>query len=140
MTSETMAESNKIFPLIDRKTPVLDRIRNRNKLRDDDMTVSQMVIKISSIDDPEEKEEAINQAENMFLSRLADEAGIDESLVNDDIVEEFGNFLNNSVGDIVSEEGMEQLGLDLLGQNSDGEESKEEKEEEEVESEGPFQS
>lgn len=140
MTSETMAESNKIFPLIDRKTPVLDRIRNRNKLRDDDMTVSQMVIKISSIDDPEEKEEAINQAENMFLSRIADEAGVDESLVNDDIVEEFGNFLNNSVGDIVSEEGMEQLGLDLLGQNSDGEESKEEKEEEEVESEGPFQS
>jgi len=109
--------SDNIFPVLDRRAPLAERIRGDGPLSNGDSEstgsedLAELVIEISSVEDEDAKEEIIEEAKKDFRASLASSAQVEEEMVNNSVVEFFGEFLDNSESDVIDPEGLKSLGL-----------------------------
>lgn len=123
--SEQTEEGGNIFPLIDRRTPVLDRIRNRSN---DDSLAGKVgeEVAASIIEDERFTPEEEMAIKDKFKEGVARGLGVENpDHINDDVARDFQQlFTSLTEEDILTSSALEQLGL----------KSKEEEDEEEEES------
>lgn len=107
-----------IFPLINRQTPVIDRLKQRQQGNDDDTgnelasslgeTVGNTVIS----DNQESSNEKRMVAKEEFRNSLASTLGVEPSQIKDSFVNRVGDMFGNlKEKDILTENAIKQLGL-----------------------------
>jgi len=89
-----MSESEGVFPLLDRRAPVIERIRQRNA-GDEGEGLGKMTARLQSADSVAEAEAEVARFTESFTQTLADELGVEESDVSDDSVESLKDTLTN---------------------------------------------
>jgi len=116
-----------VFPLTDRSTPVLDRLRNGSGENKTAKKLGKKVGKLSLSEDEEERSEEMMKAMESFRSGLASELGVPEDAIEDSVVEEFGAiFAGLKEEDIVVEEVIEMKQDNLPVENEEENESSDE--------------
>lgn len=123
-----------IFPLVERETPILDRIRGRN---DDSGTVSNDIGKLIGEAALEEDDDFILEQREMFeekvTSSLAETMGVGEEDISQTFVSSLSlEMLSVEVEDVLDESYIKEI--EAVGLDDEDEEEDDEVEEEE----GPF--
>jgi len=116
-------DGSPVFPLIDRRTPVMDRLRQRQGSEDVDGVPSDLAQAVSEsvmTDDEEESKESSQQAQDEFRVALADTFGVDPSQIKDSFVSQVGKMFGGlTEQDVLTTDALKELGLH---KGSDGEE------------------
>lgn len=82
---------DRLFPLVDRRTPLLDRLESGRASSFTDKTAKELVAVRDS--DEEDVMEIMDTFSNNFRESLADEMGMKPEDVNPELVEEFMSFV-----------------------------------------------
>ena len=82
---------DRLFPLMDRRTPLLDRLENGRGSSFTDKAAKELVAVRDS--DEEDVMEIMDTFSNNFRESLADEMDVDPEDVNPELVEEFMSFV-----------------------------------------------
>lgn len=126
-----MAEENdNIFPLVNRRTPVMDRLRNNDSSDNTAIKAGRLAGEfiVNDASDMDAEKENISEG---FRTGLAEALGVDEALVTKEAGEKFSELVTGlEKADVLGKDVIEQLGL------SEGSEEEEEGEPEEGEGEG----
>lgn len=98
--------ADKIFPLVDRRAPVLERIRSRNGEQDKTElakfgeTLGKEMVALSKLE-PEEKEEVLEEMVDGVVQGIVNATGVDADEVNREsikqtlsVTSDFNNILN----------------------------------------------
>lgn len=86
---ETGQPEEKIFPLLDRPSPILDRFRDngdRESSRSEYERLGTQVAGVSKENDIEVKERVINKAASDMVKGAADEMGVGTDEINEDVI------------------------------------------------------
>lgn len=121
-----MAGDDHIFPLLDRRAPLLDRIREDNDQDQLTNLVSEIISDSVKSDDEEliqETKERINQS---VTEKLANDFGVKESDISTDFVNEVSDMLVTSTeADVLTEEAAERLGIKEVDEETEDQEGSE---------------
>jgi len=82
---------DRIFPLVDRRTPLLDRLQNGEGGDFTDQSAKELVAVRET--DEEDAVELMETFSKNFKESLADEMGVDPEEINPNLVEEFMSFI-----------------------------------------------
>ena len=140
-----MPESDSIFPLVDRQTPMIDRIRNRNGSagKNTPQKMAQLIAETVPSDGAIRQQTGAEFADE-FEKALASELGVDVESINPEVADMFEQMLVGiNPDELFTEEAAKEQGLlddddeepMFGGSNEDKEEDEDESEEEEGEEE-----
>lgn len=112
----------KRFPLVDRSTPLVDRVRGaaNSKFLGKSMAKTLAAGMIENSD--EERQENAEEVGEWFSKQLAEELGLPEDAISDDaekMVTEF--FTETSETDLLTDEALEELGVSTDSDEDDDE-------------------
>ena len=141
-----MADSDSVFPLVDRETPMLDRLRNRNgsSKSNTPQKMAQLMAETVPADGAVRQQTAAEFADE-FENALADELGVDVEDLNAEIADMFEQMLVGiNPDELFTEEAAREQGLlddeeedePMFGSPSDEEEDDGDEESEEELQEG----
>lgn len=102
-----------MFPLVERQTPLLDRVRERNGSSDKDspQIMARVMAETVQADDAVRRQTGAEFAEE-FESALSDELGVDQSDINPEIADMFEQMLVGiNVDELFTEEAAREQGL-----------------------------
>lgn len=118
---------NRIFPLLNRRTPVLDRIRERRRLRNNiGLSVGKRVGEAMLEEDEEERVMEAQRIASDFREGLSDELGVPPEAISDELVQDFmALFAVVSEEDVVEEIEGDEEGGSLFGEDGEDEEEEE---------------
>lgn len=104
-------DTEPILPILDRKAPLLERIRERRQNSSDlGEVVGRRVAELSLEEDEESKAEFGEQIRSSFRRGLSDKLGVPEESINEQLLNEFSAmFVALDETDIVDEETIEDL-------------------------------
>lgn len=111
MPEQSEDEDSKILPLIDRRAPILDRIRKRNGKKGLSFKVGKEV-GAGVLDEELFSVEETAEIENQFRLGIADELGVNPESINDEIVERFSSvFKGLNEESVLTEAALAELGI-----------------------------
>lgn len=118
-------DDDSIFPLVERRTPVRDRLqqmrdeRNANKSGSLEDAVAKEVVKAVQREE-DEADEAVDETADKVRSAIAEEAGVDEEAISEEFAITVGTVLSGASGrDVFSPEAAEALGLGAEEEDTD---------------------
>lgn len=112
MSMAEQEERNSIFPLVDRRTPVLDRIRNGRKSSDVGTKLGNEIGNAVISDDEEEVKKNARQLEKSIRQGIADSLGVDVTDVSEKIPKSIRRIIEDAdEEDLLTEEALADLGL-----------------------------
>lgn len=82
---------DRIFPLVDRRTPLLDRLQKGGSSKFTDQAAKELIAVRES--DEQDAVELMETFSDNFKESLADEMGVDKEDINPELVEEFMSFV-----------------------------------------------
>lgn len=102
-----------MFPLFDRSTPVIDRVRGAANGKFLGKSMGESLAKMMVNEDEESREEKAEEIGNWFRTQLAEELGLPEEAISPEAV---GNveqlFRESTEQDILTPEALQELGLE----------------------------
>lgn len=113
---KSMSQSeDPILPIIDRRAPILERIRNRNdESKNLAQNLGELVGKAVKTDSEVEIEETRESFTDGFSSALADELGVSPDDVNIEFVNNVtSGVLDVNEGDVLTDTAIDELGIQL---------------------------
>lgn len=133
-SEENMAEEGEepeqIFPVLNRRTPILDRIRGNGRGNTLAFKVGRLAGESVMNDDQEQLSELADNAKGDFKRGAAEVLGVNPEDINDETAEVFAELAARlDETDILSETALSSLGLDLEDEESVEEEEVEEEDE-----------
>lgn len=111
---------NNMFPLVDRQTPVIDRVRGAANSKFLGKSMGKTLAELMLEKDQEERSENAGEIADWFTKQLAQELGLPEEAISPDVasnVEQF--FTGMAEEDILTPEAMQELGLDPDSEDED---------------------
>lgn len=105
-------EDSNIFPIVDRRAPVLERLRGGEE--DDELAsdLGETVGKAVKSDDEEKLDEAHQKFVEGFTEALAGELGVSEDDIDIGYVERVADYVTSvSEPDVLSDDALESLGI-----------------------------
>lgn len=82
--------TEKIFPILDRRAPVIERIRERRRLRNSvGLSTGRKVGEFMLQEEGEERVLKAQEVASEFREGLSDELGVPSEAINDDLVDDF---------------------------------------------------
>jgi len=117
-----------VFPLTDRQTPLLDKVRNRRNGKDTGKEIGILSGKMAVLANEDERKETANEMMVQFREGLAESLGVPEEKVSQEAIVQFGSlFIEVDEEDLVvdSEDDKEDSdGNDEGGESEEESESK----------------
>lgn len=102
----------RIFPLVDRRAPVLDRIRNGRHSDHGGEDAGRLLARNLTENSPDEKSDQTERFLIGFVEGLADELGVPESAIDEAVAAEFYDILAESdETDVFTEEAQREYDL-----------------------------
>lgn len=100
-----------VFPIIDRRTPVLDRIRGGDE-EDIAETLGRLIGEGVKSDNEEEMDQRRANAAQGFRKGLASELGVSEDSIRDDVIGDIAQLFGGvTEQDVLDDQTLEQLGI-----------------------------
>lgn len=119
-----------VFPLADRQTPVLDRIRKRRNNTDAGKEIGILSGKMAVLASEDERKETANEMMVQFREGLAESLGVPEENVSQEAIVQFGSlFIEVGEEDLVVEHTAEEE-EEESSEDSDDDDDEESEEEE----------
>lgn len=122
-----MSSEGRVFPILDRRAPVLERVRNGRK----GPIGSQIASKLGDFIDEEDRELRLDEMErirNDFRRTLSDILNIDEEQVSDTAVERVAEVFSMGRTDVISMENIQEDEQPKEKESEDGDSSDDEEE------------
>lgn len=100
---EQKQQGEQILPILDRATPVLDAIRNGSEKGGGEQEQFRVIRATVShaVAEEEQREQFLEGAQQRIRESIAEEAGVPEQSISDELVEEFTEVIQKEREDIV---------------------------------------
>lgn len=122
-----MPDADPIFPLINRRAPLLERLRDDNLDNSVGQDLATVISESVQSDDEEFIEEMEESIRTTVEESLADNLGVDVSDINTDYTEELASLLTNiDESTVLNDDALKSLGIRLEDDSSDEEEEADE--------------
>lgn len=124
------SEDDNVFPLLDRRTPVLDRIRKRRNSEGMAERLGREIGQSILSDDDERLQRKRTEAVEGFRRGLAETLGVSADDINEDASADVGELIAGlRMEDVLTDDTLQQLGIEQQGLHQQVEEETEEQEE-----------
>jgi hypothetical protein len=142
-----MSGSDKIFPILDRRAPVAERIRKRRSGQEA-KTVAGLITRVSNAESEQDADAEISRFSENLLDEISSELDVDVQEINDEFITHIqkallmvrdGTILNETTPEEVMEKVEEDLEEPDMETEEDGEEKEESVNPQDLTDENPFE-
>lgn len=99
-----MPGDSNIFPLLDRDSPILDRMRGEEEENGVGKEMGKTVAQVAQAEDDEIMAAELDRQSELFTKAVADQLGVDPDEVNPDVVEQFAGLMVLTESDLTIED------------------------------------
>lgn len=106
------SEEDAIFPLLDRRAPVLERVRGGEDKTDVASEIGKAIGESVKSDDDEQLEDAFDKLNDGVTSSLAEELGVSEDEIDESFVSEISSaIVGSKEQDVLTDDALKSLGI-----------------------------
>jgi len=118
-----------MFPLVDRQTPFIDRVRGAANEKFLGKSMGSVLAEMMVEEDAETRAESAEEIGDWFAKQIADDLGLPEEAISQDLRDEVKRvFTETAEVDALTDEALEELGLEPPSGSSDDSDDDDEEE------------
>lgn len=99
-----MPGDSNIFPLLDRDSPILDRVRGQEEENGVGKEMGKTVAQVAQAEDDEIMAAELERQSELFTKAVAEQLDVDSDKVNPDVVEQFAGLMMLTESDLTIED------------------------------------